>query len=305
MSTRPLVGLALGGGVVRGMAHIGVLKALKRAGIPVHMVAGTSSGGIVAALLAAGNSPERIEEIALSLRARDMFDYGATLVNLMLMSGKVIADFLGLPFPFRRPLGLMKGNKLEAWVNRLVGRERLFGETVMPLGITAVDVRNGQLVVFVEKKPTTRTVLPPGDAFIKGQPVALAVRASTAVPGIFEPVRLGDRLLVDGGVRDNVPAYVLRKMGADFVIAVDVGYDGHLQHNTGNITDVLIQSFEIVMSESINTKLEHYADVVIRPEIKMSPWDFSRAGYCIGRGELAASKALEEIKSKFAKVRST
>jgi NTE family protein len=296
MMTGPLVGLALGGGVMRGMAHIGVLKVFLKSGIPVHMVAGTSSGSIVAALYASGYSPERMEEIAAGLRPRDIFDYGSSLIGLIIK--EIIAGMLPLPSVPRRRLGLMQGKKLEALLERLLGKDRLFSETKVPLGITAVDARDGTLVIFSGDAPTIRTVLPPEDNFVTNVPVAKAVRASIAVPGIFEPVRLDDRILVDGGVRDNVPSYVLRRMGADFVIAVDVGYDGVQQRRIDNIIDMLTQSFELVISEGINLKLERYADVVIRPVIKMSPWDFEKIEYCIRRGELAAAGAVEEIKQK-------
>lgn len=313
MAARPLVGLALGGGVMRGMAHIGVLKVFKKAGIPIDMVAGTSAGSIVAALYASGYSPERIEEIALGLRSNDLFDYGSIYLNLLLIAGDVISRVLHLPYPLRNPLGLMRGHRLEALVNKYVGRNRLFGQTEIPLGITAVDVRDGTLVVFLGGQPTPyeahsfmagytpvelRRVIPPEDEFVKGISVALAVRASVAMPGIFEPVRLGERILVDGGVRENVPAYVLRRMGADFVIAVDVGYGGRGVAKIGNIFKLLTHSFEIVISEGINLKLEGCADVEIRPTINADPWDITRAGYFISQGELAATKALDDIKRK-------
>ncbi len=297
MAGKPSVGLALGGGFLRGTANIGVLRVLKEEGIPVHMVAGSSAGSIVAALCASGYSPERMEKIAVKLHFRDIFDYGSTLVNLLLIAGEFLAGFLHLPFPMRRPLGLMKGNKLEALVNKWVGRNRLFDDTEIPLGITAVDARDGALVVFLSGKPLLRTVLPPEDVIIRGEPVARAVRASAAVPGLFEPVRLGERLLVDGGVRDNVPAYVLRRMGAEFVIAVDVGYDGREMRCPDNIIGVLSQSLDIIASEGINLKLEEHADVVIRPVIRnMGPWDFDKIKYCIRQGEQAAAAAVDGIK---------
>ncbi len=320
MAARPLVGLALGGGAMRGMAHIGVLKVLKKAGIPIDMVAGTSAGSIVAALYASGYSPERIEKIALGLRACDIFDYGTIHLNLLLIAGDVISRVLHMPYPLRSPRGLMCGHRLEALINRYVGKNRLFGQTEIPLGITAVDVRDGTLVVFLEGNTVDyemkslmveyrygkdisspvelRTIVPLEDVFLKGMPVAPAVRASSAVPGIFEPVRVGDRILVDGGVRENVPAYVLRRMGAHFVIAVDVGYSGHRVVDISNIFKLLANSFEIVVSESINFKLEHCADVVVRPLIKADPWDIKRARYFISQGERAAVMALDEIKRK-------
>ena len=313
MSGRPLVGLALGGGVMRGMAHIGVLKVLQKAGIPIDMVAGTSSGSIVAALFASGYSPKQIEKIALGLRNRDLFDYGSIFLNALLIAGGVITRVLHLPYPLRNPLGLMRGHRLEALVNKYVGHNRLFDQTEIPLGITAVDVRDGTLVVFLAGLPDPwqahslaagsrhvelHRVIPPEDEFVKDIPIARAVRASVAVPGIFEPLRLGDSILVDGGVRENVPAYVLRRMGADFVIAVDVGYDGRGVSKIGNIFKILTQSFEIVISEGINWKLGDCSDVEIRPIINADPWDITRAGYFINQGERAAAKALDEIKGK-------
>ncbi|MFA7467119.1 MAG: patatin-like phospholipase family protein [Desulfotomaculaceae bacterium] len=299
MVNGPAVGLALGGGFLRGVAHIGVLKAFQKSGIPVHMVAGTSAGSIVAALYAAGYTPSKMEEITFALNPWDVFDYGPAAVNLLLMSVDCLCQLLRIPFPGRRPLGLMNGCKLKALMNRLLGKQRMFGETKIPLGITAVDARDGTLVIFREEAFEVRTIIPPKDVFVQEMPVATAVRASTAVPGLFEPVRMGERLLVDGGIRENIPAYVLRQMGADLIVAVDVGYSGHLPHPVGSIVDILTQSLEIVSSESINLKLEQYADVVIRPVIKnMGPWDFDRIDYCIHQGETAAEAMVDEIKRR-------
>jgi len=295
----PVVGLALGGGFLRGVAHIGALKVFEKAEIPVHMVAGTSAGSIVAALYAAGYKPEQMAGITSSLRPRDLFDYGSAVVNLLLMSADYLCRLLRVPFPGRRPLGLMSGGRLKALMNKLLANPRLDGTAKIALAITAVDARDGTLVIFRQDTPGMLTIIPPRDVFVRDMPVATAVRASTAVPGLFEPVRMGERLLVDGGVRDNVPAYVLRQMGADFVVAVDVGYSGYLPCRVGNIVDVLTQSLEIIASESIILKLEQYADLVIRPVIKnMSAWDFDRIDYCIQAGETAAEAAVEEIKRR-------
>ncbi|WP_027366035.1 patatin-like phospholipase family protein [Desulfotruncus alcoholivorax] len=298
MPPKPLVGLALGGGVLRGMAHIGVLRALREAGIPVDMVAGTSAGSIVAALYASGYSPRQMQEIVEKLKSRDIFDYASLMGNLFLIAGDTTAGLLRIPYPFRKPLGLMKGIKLDVLLNKWLGQTRLFAQTKIPLAIVAVDVRDAGLVIFLDGDIATRTVLPPEDKYISNQKISLAVRASSSVPGMFEPVRLGERLLVDGGLRDNVPASVLRRMGADIVIAVDVGYDGSSTHRVDNIFDIVVQSYEIMMSESMNLKIERYADVIIRPVIKMGPWEFERIGYCIKQGELETRKKVDEIKRK-------
>ena len=298
MPSKPLVGLALGGGVMRGMAHIGVLRALREAGIAVDMVAGTSAGSIVAALYASGYNPHQMQEIVENLKFRDIFDYAPLLGNLFLIAGDTTAGLLRMPYPLRKPLGLMKGKKIDALLNKWLGKTRLFTETKIPLAIVTVDIRNAALVVFLDGNLAIRTILPPENKFIGDQKISLAVRASSSVPGLFEPVRMGEHLLVDGGLRDNVPASVLRSMGADIVIAVDVGYDGSSNHRVENIFDIIAQSYEILMSESINLKIERYADVVIRPVIKMGPWEFERIGYCIKQGEYETRKKVTEIKRK-------
>lgn len=297
MVTRPQVGLALGGGVMRGMAHIGVLEALEKASIPVHMVAGTSSGSIVAALYASGYSPAEMREIALQVRPKDVLDYKSSV--LFFLMEEALRNIFPWLWKRKNPrLGLMKGKKLTAFMERLLGRKNQLHQTGIKLAITAVDVRDGTLVVFREQPGAHRTILPPEDSVLVGKPLPLAIRASTAVPGIFEPVRLGERILVDGGVRENVPAYVLRQMGADFIIAVDVGWDGARPNRVNHILQLLCQSFEVVISEGITLKLEQYADVVIRPELVSNAWDFASASTSIRLGREAATVALGEIKQK-------
>lgn len=301
MKSGPVVGLALGGGFLRGVAHIGVLKAFERENIPVHMVAGTSAGSLVAALYAAGYKPEQMAQITTTLRPGVIFDYGRAVVNLLLMTADYFCRLLQIPFPGRRPLGLMNGGKIKALMNRLLDSPQLSGAVKIPLAITAVDARDGALVIFRENMDGMRTIFPPGDVVVHDMPVATAIRASIAVPGLFEPVQMGERLLVDGGLRENIPAYVLRQMGADFIIAVDVGFNGSLPYPIESIVDILTQSLEIISSESVVPKLEQYADVVICPVIKnMSAWDFDRLEYCIERGEAAARAAVDEIKRRLA-----
>lgn len=293
------VGLALGGGFLRATAHIGVLKVLVEEHVPVDMIAGSSAGSLVAALFARGLSPGRIEREALSLRARDVFDSGLALANLFLMVGKSVADFFRFPFPFRVPLGLMKGRNLERLIERLVGKK---GDWKIPLAVTSVDVSCGTLVVFREGQvvgnAAGRTVVPPEDMiFVSGFPITRAVRASCAVPGLFEPVVVEGMILVDGGVRDNVPAGVLKEMGADVVLAVDVGYDGYPCKKIKNMVDLLTRSLDIMTSEGSRVKLDLYADVVLRPPIDdVDPWDFEKIPYCIAQGEKFARRALPEIR---------
>lgn len=299
MSNQPKLGLALGGGFLRGVAHIGVLKVLEREGIQVDLVAGTSAGSIIAALYARGGlTPAEMEQVALGLTTKDVFDTGSTMCNLVLMGGKVLTDLFRLSFPFRSPLGLMKGNRLERLVNDWVGSTRVFSQMQKNLAITAVDINTGTLVVFMADGFRTRTVIPSEDTvFMDEIGVARAVRASCSVPGLFEPVSIDGRLLVDGGIRNNVPADVVRQMGADVVVAVDVGYDGQACRNATNIMEILSQSLDIMGTEGVVPRLEKHADVVIRPIIKdVAPWNFNQIGYCIRQGQRAGLAAIPALR---------
>lgn len=184
------LGLALGGGGVRGLAHIGVLKALEDAQLPVAMIAGTSMGGIIGGQFAAGRSADAILE-----ESRRM----ASITNL----ARVVEWRFG-----RR--GLIRGRQIADYFDQLLGPVTTFADLPMPLALTATDLRTGEEVV------------------LNSGPVGLAMRAGMALPGILDPVLVGDRLLVDGGLRNNVPADVARHMGADVVLAVDVSAAANL-----------------------------------------------------------------------------
>jgi NTE family protein len=178
------LGLALGGGGVRGLAHIGVLKALEDAHIPVEMIAGTSMGGIIGAQYAAGRPAQAILE-----ESRRM----ASITNL----ARIVEWRFG-----RR--GLIRGRQIADYFDQLLGPVTTFADLPIALALTATDLRSGEEIV------------------LNSGPVGVAMRASMALPGILDPVVIGDRLLVDGGLRNNVPADVVRHMGADVVLAVDV-----------------------------------------------------------------------------------
>jgi NTE family protein len=183
-SLRPRVGLALGGGGARGIAHIGVLKVLGRENVPIDFLAGTSIGGIIAAPYAAGLTALRIEEEALRL---------GSLNNLV-----KLVDWL----PTRK--GLLQGQAVYRYLGEILGDELDFDDLIRQLAIVTVDLNSGREVV------------------LRSGLVSEAMRATMAIPGVFAPMRKGDAKLVDGGILNNVPADVARSMGADVVIAVDV-----------------------------------------------------------------------------------
>ena len=180
----PRVGLALSGGGARGLAHIGVLKVLEEQGVPIHALAGTSMGGLIAAAYAAGMSTSELEAAALKMaNLREL----AALVDLR---------------PPRR--GLLAGEHVRKYLASFVEEAITFDELNFPLAMQAVDLISG-----------TEHTLQEGN-------VLDAVMATSAFPGVFPPVEIHDCQLVDGGVLNNLPAELPRMLGADVVIAVNV-----------------------------------------------------------------------------------
>jgi NTE family protein len=186
-SQRPNIGLVLSGGGARGLAHIGVLKVLERAGLRVGCIAGSSMGGILAAAYAAGWSPTQLEAEALRMsRLRELIK----LVDV---------------WPHRR--GVVGGQHLYKFLSRFVSPDVIFDDLEIPLGLMAVDLLYGE-----EVRLTKGSVLD-------------AMRATCAFPGILPAVESNGHWLVDGGLLNNLPVELVRDLGADVVIAVDVSND--------------------------------------------------------------------------------
>jgi len=258
-TARPVkIGLALGGGAARGFAHIGVIKALESQGIVADVVVGTSAGSVVGAMYAAGNNGFTLQKMALEMDEATISDWSLPL--------------------FSKSSGVLKGDALQAYVNRMVGQtpiERL----KKPFGAVATDLATGQAVLF--QRGNTGT----------------AVRASSAVPAVFQPVRINDKQYVDGGLVAPVPVRFARDMGADLVIAVNISQAVDGQSGTGTI-DILLQTVSI-MGQSINQFELKQADVVIRPDLpSMKGSDFAGRNLAILAGEKAAMSAMPEIKQK-------
>ncbi|HAG10576.1 MAG TPA: patatin [Desulfotomaculum sp.] len=290
-------GIALGGGFLRGAAHIGVLKVLAREGFKPDMVAGTSAGSIIASLYCSGWSPERLEKIALKLKPGCFYDLCSTIINLGGMAMAALLDFFKLPFYIKVPLGLTSGKRLKAWLEGELER-KTFYDLGTALAITSVDVNTGQRIVFVSGDTEYEHLRNSHDiVFIRGVNISDAVVASCAVPGFFTPKKIGIRLLVDGGLRANIPVEVVSLIGAERVIAIDVGYDGEPYKKINNIFQLLSQSLDIIASKRINNELGDYADLVIRPLLKnVAPWDFDLIPYCIEQGEKAALECIPQIR---------
>ncbi|WHY02273.1 patatin-like phospholipase family protein [Neobacillus sp. DY30] len=248
---RPKIGLALGSGGARGFAHLGVIKVLKEAGIPIDLIAGSSMGALVGSFYGAGIEIDRLYKLSTAFKRKYFLDF--TVPKMGFIAGKRVKEFIKV---------FTHGKNIE--------------ELSIPIGIVATDLLTGEKVIF------------------KQGPVAEAVRASISIPGIFVPEKYNGRILVDGGVSDRVPVSVVKEMGADIVIAVDVSRVKRNAEIT-SIYDVIMQSIDIMQTEIINYR-EIASDVMIRPPVEVySSRAFTNIEEIIALGEVEANKHLDLI----------
>lgn len=256
---RPIkIGLALGGGAARGFAHIGVIKALEAQGIVPDIVVGTSAGSVVGALYAAGNNGFALQQMALKMDEATFSDWSIPL--------------------FAKVSGVLKGLGIQNYVNQAVHNVPI-EKLKIPFGAVATDLNSGQPILF--RRGNT----------------GLAVRASSAVPGVFQAVKIGSHQYVDGGLVAPVPVRYAKEMGADFVIAVNLSAAPESQAASSSV-DVLLQTFAI-MGQSINKNDLKEADIVIRPSLNaMKGNDFNARNMAILAGEQATMAQMALIKKK-------
>lgn len=250
--TQPTVGLALGSGGLRGLAHIGVLKVLEQEGIPVNYIAGCSIGSLIGSLYASGLDSETIFKLAKNLKRKHWIDF-------------VIPK-----------MGLVAGDRTLDTI-RLLTKRQTFDQLAIPLAVVAADLYTGQEIVFRDGE------------------VALAVRASVSVPGVFVPYSYDGKLLVDGAVVNPTPMDVVRGMGADIVIAVDLVPTGDVAALT-NLFDVIIQTIDIV-ERQLFKQHEHHCDLLIQPDVgHISPSSFTNVDECVALGVQAMEAGLPELR---------
>ncbi|SRR6266581_35302 len=255
----PKLALVLGGGAARGFFHIGVIKALEAQGIVPDIVVGTSAGAVVGSLYAAGHDGFALQKLAIQMDEGQVSDWS---------------------LPDR---GFLKGEALQAFINREVG-QRPLEKLDRVLGVVATDLQSGEAVVF-------RT----GNT-------GMAVRASSSLPGVFQPVAINGREYVDGGLVSPVPVRAARSMGADFVIAVDISARPAYGKTTSTAA-VLLQTFAI-MGQSISRYELADADVIVRLQTPgLSATDFNDRHLAVLEGEKAAAAILPELRRKLEKLR--
>lgn len=242
MDEQPKLGLALGGGGVRGLAHVGVLKVFQREGVTPYCITGTSMGAIIGALYAAGKSVDEIED---------------TVTDVISLTSMIkLAD---LTYPWR---GLFAGHNAVEYLRKSLGADLCMEDCRIKLGVSAVDLIARKLL------------------YITSGNVVDAVRASMSLVGVFAPLQQGKRRLADGGYLDNVPAGLARELGADIVIAVDVGTefaytDGDDHGNPVNarlpaVTPPVIQDL-LQLNMMMVQELAQLRLQLARPEVVLRP----------------------------------
>jgi NTE family protein len=249
----PSIGLALGGGFARGLAHIGVLKVLEEEKIPINFIAGTSVGALIGAVYASGVCPKEMEEIAALVRFRDFARWTVSR------------------------LGFASNDRMTGMLQRVL-KVKTFEALRVPLAVVATDFVTGDAVVFRS-----------GD-------LIGPVRASCAYPGMFLPVTLDGRTLVDGMLAYSVPTTPVRKMGAKRVLAVYLKAHWTSLGPPRSVFDVIGQCFSIAQTKMCSL-WQADADVVIEPEVQSFTYDaFDRAPALVRAGEEAARRALPRIR---------
>lgn len=282
---RKRVGLALGGGGARGLAHIGVLRVLEKEGIPIDLIAGTSIGALVGGAYASGSSSDELQKKAEEylnsheFRSSTIRAFEAAHAKGEVGLAQKIETYLRNHFYLIQAMfrpGILSNEDFQVTIDYFIPDVEI-EETRIPFRAVATDLVSGEEITFSEGS------------------LRQAVMASCAVPGAITPLKEGERLLSDGGIICRVPCSVARQEGADIVIAVVVDR-GIGSEELRNVVDVYLR-----VSEIMGERLKQYelanADVVILPEVGESHWSsFSQAMNLVDEGEKAAREKLDEIR---------
>ena len=256
---RPKVIVVLGGGGARGFAHVGALKALREAQVPIDMVVGTSMGALVGSLYCSGIKLEDIENIAEDIKWTDISNLGATSLITMITSEKLLST-----------------EKMEKYINKLIGNKYFF-QLQTPFACVATDIKTGEKIIFKEG------------------PVAPAARASANIPGLFAPVEYRQRFLVDGGLVENIPVSVAKLFDPDIIITIAVSAD-ITKNSYSNVFSTLFQTIYIQGQQSDRENLA-MSDIVISPKVSdISAIQLNKAVECIDAGFIAGKNSVKKIK---------
>ncbi len=282
------VGLVLSGGGAKGFAHIGVLRALEKAGIKIDYIGGTSMGAVVGALYASGYNSTQIDSIFYNT------DFDELLQDYIPRTSKSFYEkrndeMYALSLPFRKlkigiPAALSKGMYNYNLLSKLTHKVRHvkdFTQLPIPFLCVATDIEKGEPVV------------------LRGGYLAQAMLASSAFPSLFSPVEIDGKLLVDGGVVNNYPVEEVRKMGADIIIGVDVQDDLKDRKSLNDATRILVQITNLDMIKRMKEKIK-ITDIYIKPDISnYGVISFAEGQEIIKKGEEAAMLQIDAINKLF------
>ena len=285
------VGLALGGGGARGLAHIGVLKVLERENIPIDLITGTSMGAIIGGAYALKKDISAIEKIAEKYSKISEFNIDFSFSEKERKDKpfflKKMSDFLKRGYMLNLELRkkyINDGEGLKKIIKDLVG-DKAFTDTKIPFAAVAADLVKGEKVIIRKGK------------------LFDALLASASIPGMFPPVILDKKILVDGGIVDVVPIEAAQSLGASFVIGVNVSQTLKKRVEFNNAVEIFFRSDSITSSELRKLQLS-FADVVITPKVGRFHWsDFSKPEQCVREGEIAAQNTILELKKKLKTVK--
>ena len=274
--------MVLSGGGARGMAHIGVLKILDELKVPIDCIAGTSMGAIVGGLYASGMTVEQIESTMLSVDWQEAFHDAPPRRDLTFRRKQDDRNFLVTwPLGLKHgkillPKGFIQGQKLQETLRQLTlpfSKSTDFDQLPTPFRAVATDLETGNAVVMGE-----------GD-------LSIAMRASVSAPGVFAPVELNGRLLVDGGLAENLPVDVARAMHADILIVSDVSFPLQPRAALDSALSISNQMLAILVRKDSDRQRASLGsrDVLIQPDLGLTPSTaFNAAATVISRGEDAA-----------------
>lgn len=285
-NSRPKIGIVLSGGAAKGIAHIGALKVIEEAGIPIDFIGGTSMGGIVAGLYSIGYNSAELEKIVFNQSWNRLLSDDINRRDISI-DEKTDEDLFFVSFPISEskvtlPSGIIAGQNIENRINNLcahVYNIRDFNHFQIPYLCVAMDIVTGEEIV------------------IRSGYLPMAMRSTMAIPTIFEPVHIDSMILVDGGVLNNFPVDHVKEMGADIIIGVDVGLHDDSTNRKNDLFKIFGQAvtWTSAKKNQANRKL---CNILITPDLTgYGLSSFNEADSLIARGEKAARDVLPELKA--------
>jgi NTE family protein len=284
VDTRSRIGVAFGGGSARGLAHVGVLRWFEEHRIPIDLVAGTSMGGLVGGAFAAGMSADELAALLGNTDWDEMFGFSPFQYKNVRRKDDG-RDYpsrieLGIRNGLALPLALNSGQQVDFLLARIAGPYMTmasFDDLPTPFRAVAVDLVTAQQIVLDRGS------------------LASALRATMSLPGIFPPVEADGRVLVDGGAMNNVPADVVRAMGADVVVAINVGFMGDTRPVSRSLLGLMSQTVDVMMQAGTRASMKS-ADIVINPRLEdFGSLDWRRSAELEAEGYRAADAVKDEL----------